>query len=65
MGILQDAIDNWPEDEAFNLLCDWKEMESDSKQQAGDIKYLESVFDGEPDGDELKRRFFERLKRGL
>lgn len=65
MNILQSAIDNWPEDEAFNLLCEWQEMESDSKQIASDLKWFEMIFDKEPDADELKRRFHARLERGL
>lgn len=64
-NILQDAINNWPEDEAYNLLCDWRDTEADEEMRLRDQNHMIAVFDHEPDSEELKRRFFERLKKGL
>lgn len=64
-NIFKAAQDNWPEDEAYNLLCDWRDMEADESQRLHDQDHMIAVFNHEPDSEDLKRRFFERLQVGL
>ena len=64
-SIMQEAVENWPEDEAYGLLCDWRDMDSDETVRLADVKHMCAIFDREPDAEELKRRFVARLWLGL
>ena len=67
-NILQDAIDHWPEDEAYGL---WEDLISywpgDESPLPGEIEravqHMLTRFDEEPDAKELRARFFAELDK--
>ncbi len=64
-NILQDAVDHWPEDEAFGVY-DFRiagRSEPDEVGLAKDIAHLESIFRKEQDGEVLVERFQTELIR--
>ena len=65
MSVFESAVANWPEDEAFTMVSDWRDMtpengfspEDCQRIQAKDTARMESLFMREPDGEELVSRF--------
>lgn len=65
MSILESAIANWPEDEAFMMVSEWRDMnpengfssEDCARIKAKDMERMESIFHREEDGQELIARF--------
>ena len=67
-GILQDAIDNWPEDEAYGLWEDLiQSVPGDEPPMPGQldraITHMLNVFNFEDDAEQLKARFFAELDK--
>ena len=65
MKIFESAIANWPEDEAFAMVSDWRDMtpengyspEDCNRIKSKDMERMESIFLREGDGQELIARF--------
>ena len=65
MNILESVIANWPEDEAFAMVSDWKDMtpengfssEDCARIKSKDMERMESLLMREEDGQELIARF--------
>ena len=65
MSIIESAIANWPEEEAFMMVSDWRDMtpengfspEDCARIKAKDMERMESIFLREGDGQELIARF--------
>jgi hypothetical protein len=71
MNAFQSAIANWPEDEAYAIISDWREYtpengyshEDRQRMLEKDTTRMETLFMREPDGLELCARFRAALKR--
>ena len=67
-GILRDAVDNWPEDEAYGL---WEDLIQSvpgneppmPEQLERAMAHILSIFDREPDAQALRARFFSELDK--
>ena len=67
MGILQDAADEWPEDEAYSLFMDLIQYIPGEEspmpgQEERAIAHMIKVFSFEPDSKELIARFLGKLE---
>lgn len=67
-NILQDAMDHWPEDEAYGLWEDLiQSVPGDEPPLPGQLEravdHIMKVFSFEPDALALKARFFAELDR--
>jgi hypothetical protein len=69
-NIMQAFIDNWPEDEAYNIICEHAETLDCIDKEYADRDAIESiyhfcfnVFPDQSDCKELTERFFVRLKK--
>lgn len=65
-NIFQSAIDNWPEDEAKNIIESFNSCRLDDPEYANlnlrkDIDHFAKVFSFESDGADLNRRFIKVL----
>lgn len=62
-SILAEAVDRWPEDEAYGLWCDLIAGDSPASdaQIAHHITHMRAVFSSESDGAELIARFDRKL----
>ena len=65
--ILQEAINEWPEDEAFSLYMDLIQSVPGEEspmpgQEERAIEHMLKVFSFEPDSKELKARFLGKLE---
>lgn len=71
MNIFESAVANWPEDEAFAVFSDWRDLtpengySHDDRQRVveKDTARMETLFMREPDGAELCARFRAALHR--
>lgn len=62
-NIMQEAVDNWPEDEAFGLYCDLIEGDdpADDEQITRQIAHMHAQFQRHADAADLIARFDAKL----
>ena len=71
--VLQAAVDNWPEDEAYGLFCTFSGRLSESPEEADEIRKafvsdcarMETFFAKEADAADLVARFRAELAKLL